>query len=122
MNSNAAWTTRRSETNCEIVEPLGKYLVAVFFDVDEGVERDCKGEKDLYALRIDLLYSTEDDPAAALEAAEKAAAAIAAAFRERCFDAASGWKWVELVGCEPISDEAMTYAMSTHLKRWNMTI
>jgi len=104
----------------KIVEPLGKYLLAVFFDVDEGVERDRKGERDLYALRIDLLYSTEDDPAAALEAAEKAAAAIAAAFRERCFDAASGWKWVELVGCEPISDEAMTYAMSTHLKRWNM--
>lgn len=104
----------------KIVEPLGKYLVAVFFDVDEGVERDRKGEKDLYVLRIDLLYSTEDDPAAAQDAAEKAAIAIAAAFRERCFDAAGGWKWVELVGCEATSDEAMTYAMSTQLKRWNM--
>jgi hypothetical protein len=104
----------------KIVEPLGKYLVAVFFDVDEGVERDRKGEKDLYILRIDLLYSTEDDPAAAQEAAEKAATAIEAAFRERCFDAATGWKWIELLGCVPISDEAMTYAMSTQLKRWNM--
>jgi hypothetical protein len=104
----------------KIVEPLGKQLVAVFFDVDDGIEQDRKGEKDLYGLRIDLLYSTEDDPAAALEAAEKAAAAIAAAFRERCFDAVAGWKWIELLGCEPISDEAMTYAMSTQLKRWNM--
>jgi hypothetical protein len=74
----------------------------------------------LHALRIDLLYSTEEDPAAAMESAQKAAAAIAAAFRERCFDAATGWKWIALLGCEPVSDEAMTYAMSTQLKRWNM--
>ena len=104
----------------KIVEPLGKQLVAVFFDVDDGIEQDRKGEKDLYGLRIDLLYSTEDDPAVALEAAEKAAAAIAAAFRERCFDAVAGWKWIELLSCETISDEAMTYAMSTQVKRWNM--
>ena len=109
-----------SKRIAKILEPLGKHLVAVFFDVDAGVEQDRKGPEDLYVLRIDLLYSTEDDPAAALEAAEKAAASIAAAFRERCFDAATGWKWIELVGCEPISDEAMTYAMSTQLKRWNM--
>ncbi len=56
----------------------------------------------------------------ALEAAEKAVASITAAFRERCFDAAAGWKWVELNGCEAVSDEAMAYAMSTQLKRWNM--
>jgi len=35
-------------------------------------------------------------------------------------DPATGWKWIELAGCEPVSDEAMTYAMSTQLKRWNM--
>jgi len=104
----------------KIVEPLGKQLVAVFFDVDDGVERHRKGEKDLYGLRIDLLYSTEKDPAGALEAAEKAAVAIAAAFQERCFDAIAGWKWIELLECEAISDEAMTYAMSTQLKRWNV--
>jgi hypothetical protein len=104
----------------KIVEPLAKELVAVFFDVDDGTEQDRKGENDLYGLRIDLLYSTENDPAVAQEAAEKAAAAIAAAFRERCFDAVAGWKWIELLGCEAISDEAMTYAMSTQLKRWNM--
>lgn len=104
----------------KIVEPLAKELVAVFFDVDDGTEQDWKGENDLYGLRIDLLYSTENDPAVAQETAEKAAAAIAAAFRERCFDAVAGWKWIELLGCEAISDEAMTYAMSTQLKRWNM--
>jgi hypothetical protein len=109
-----------SKRIAKILEPLGRHLVAVFFDVDDGEERERKGAEDLYALRIDLLYSTENDPAAALEAAEKAAATIAAAFRDRCLDPGAGWKWIELVGCEPISDEAMTYAMSTQLKRWNM--
>jgi len=104
----------------KILEPLGKHLVAVFFDVDEGAEQVRHGEKDLYVLRIDLLYSTEEDPGAALEAAEKAVRSISAAFRERCFDAVDGWKWIELVGCDAVSDEAMTYAMSTQLKRWNM--
>jgi len=104
----------------KILEPLGKHLVAVFFDVEEGAELARNGEGDLYSLRIDLLYSTEEDPAAALQAAEKAATSISTAFRDRCFDAMAGWTWIELVACEPISDEAMTYAMSTQLKRWNM--
>jgi hypothetical protein len=104
----------------KILEPLGTHLVAVFFDVDDGEEAKRKGAEDRYTLRIDLLYSTEEDPVAALEAAEKAAMSISAAFRERCFVPGTGWQWIELVGCEPISDEAMTYAMSTQLKKWNM--
>lgn len=104
----------------KILEPLGKYLIAVFFDVDEGEEKERNGEADFYVLQIDLLYATDEDPAIAQEAAEKAAASITAAFRDRCFDPASGWKWIELSGCEPIADQGMTYAQSTQLKQWNM--
>jgi hypothetical protein len=103
----------------KIVEPLGTHLIAIFFDVDEGRELERKGADDPYILRIDLLYSTERDPIAALNAAEQAASAISAAFRERCFVAGKGWQGLELVSCEPISDEAMTYRMSTQLKKWN---
>jgi hypothetical protein len=102
-----------------ILEPLGTHLVAIFFDVDEGKEVERNGPDDPYMLGIDLLYSTESDPAAALSAAEQAASAISAAFRERCFIAGKGWQEIELLECEPISDEAMSYAMSTRLKRWN---
>jgi hypothetical protein len=104
----------------KILEPLGTHLVAVFFDVDGGEEAERKGADDRYTLRIDLLHSTEEDPVAAREAAEKAAASISAAFRERCFVPGKGWQWIELLGCEPISDQAITYLMSTQLKRWNM--
>lgn len=103
----------------KILEPLGTHLIAIFFDVDEGRELERKGSDDLYALRIDLLYSTELDPVAALDAAEQASSAISAAFRDRCFVTGKGWQGLELVSCEPISDEAMTYRMSTQLKRWN---
>jgi hypothetical protein len=99
---------------------LGAHLIAVFFDVDEGEEVERHGAEDLYTLTIDLLYSTEHDPMAALKAAENAAEAVSVAFRERCFvskDAA--WQHIELLACEPISDEAMPYAMSTQLKKWN---
>jgi hypothetical protein len=103
----------------KIVEPLGTHLVAIFFDVDEGKEVEREGPDDRYMLGVDLLYSTEKDPVAALSAAEQAASAISAAFRERCFIAGKGWQEIELLGCEPISDEAMPYAMSTQLKKWN---
>jgi hypothetical protein len=104
----------------KILEPLGKYLIAVFFDVDEGVEKERNGAADVYVLRIYLLYSTDEEPAIAQEAAEKAADSITAAFRDRCLDPANGWKWIELSSCEPIADEVMTYAQSTQLKQWNM--
>lgn len=103
----------------KILEPLGTHLIAIFFDVDEGKELERRGSDDLYILRIDLLYSTEHDPVAAFDAAEQSASAISAAFRERCFVAGKGWQGLELVSCEPISDDAMTYRMSTQLKKWN---
>jgi hypothetical protein len=104
----------------KILEPLGTHLIALFFDVDQGEEVERHGAEDLYTLTIDLLYSTEHDPMAALKAAENAAEAISVAFRERCFvSKKAAWEQIELLACEPISDEAMTYAMSTQLKKWN---
>ena len=39
-----------SKRIAKILEPLGKHLVAVFFDVDEGIEHVRNGEGDLYVL------------------------------------------------------------------------
>jgi hypothetical protein len=103
----------------KIIEPLGAHLIAVFFDVDEGEEVERKEPTDSYMLRIDLLYSTRDDPIAALKSAEDAARAISAAFRACYFSAGKGWHGIELLDCDVSSDEAMTYAMSTNLKKWN---
>jgi hypothetical protein len=104
----------------KILKPFGDYIVAIFFDVDEGLEREHANADDPFTLSIDLLYSTEADPTAAETAASTAAKAIDAAFHDRCFDKAnSRWRGIELVACTPISDEALTYAMSLKLQRWN---
>jgi len=104
----------------KILEPLGNHILAVFFDVDGGIEREHEDADDPFSLSIDLLYSTDTDPAAAETAARTAAEAITAAFHDRCFDKKTNrWRAIELLGCTPISDEALTYAMSLRLKRWN---
>ena len=113
--------TRLDKRLARILDPLGPHLVAVFFDVDEGQQIDRRGADDPYLLTINLLYSTEHDPAAAENAAQRAAGAIFQAFRERCFDSQKrAWQNIELLGCDPVSDEAMTYAMSLKLKKWNV--
>ena len=60
-------------------------------------------------------------PTQAGEAAtNEAALAIIQAFSEQCFDARTNrWRQIELIACLPISDGALTYAMSLNLKRWN---
>jgi len=104
----------------KILKPLDDHIIAVFFDVDEGVEREHADEGDPFTLTIDLLYSTENDPAAAEAAATKACNEITQVFRERCFDSNSqSWRAVELLECSAISDQALTYADSIKLKRWN---
>jgi hypothetical protein len=104
----------------KILEPLGNHIVAVFFDVDEGEERAHAGADDPFTLSIDLLYSTDTDPTATEAAAVKAAEEITKVFRDRCFSAESQrWSAIELLQCTPISDQALTYAMSLRLKRWN---
>jgi hypothetical protein len=104
----------------KIVEPLGTHIVAIFFDVDEGLDREHTSADDPFTLSIDLLYSTQDDPTTAEAAARKAADAITSAFRNRCFDGKTNrWLGIELLDCSPISDEALTYSMSLRLKRWS---
>ncbi len=104
----------------KILEPLGTQIIAVFFDVDQGQPVERKDTEDPYALAIQILYSTEYDPGVALKAAEDAAVLILKAFREACFDSAKGiWRHIELLDCQPISDEAMTYSMSLQLTKWN---
>jgi hypothetical protein len=104
----------------KILEPTGNHILAVFFDVDEGIVREHEGDDDPFTLSINLLYSTASDPDYAETAANEAAEAIKTVFHDRCFDPKIGrWRGIELLDCSAISDEALTYAMSLKLKRWN---
>jgi hypothetical protein len=104
----------------KILEPLGTHIIAIFFDVDEGLDRQHLTADDPYMLSIILLYSTESDPRDAESAAQSAVESIETAFRDRYLDKTTGtWKRIELLDCTAVADQAMTYAMSLKLKRWN---
>ena len=71
------------------------------------------------------VLTSESSVALGVIGAEDAGIAMAIVISHDCDltqspETGAGWQWIELLGCEPISDEAMTYAMSTQLKKWNM--
>ena len=104
----------------KILKPTGSMISAIFFDVDDGEEITRTDINDPYKIAIYLLYSTELDPEQAEASADKAAKAIASAFREKCRSKSDGsWHDFELVECEPLSDQAMTIRQAEYLKRWS---
>jgi hypothetical protein len=58
------------------LEAPSEYVLAVFFDVDDGTETNRSGPDDIYDLRITLLYDSTKDELAAYEATLKAAGQI----------------------------------------------
>jgi hypothetical protein len=101
----------------------GRYIPAVYFDVDDGQEITRSGALDPYVLGITLLYLTHEDAQAAERAANATAERIREIFRSRCIakneSGVDEWRWIELQFVEVISDQALTYAQSIQLVRWN---
>ena len=96
---------------------FGKYLRAVFFDVDEGRENERNGDKDAYDLVVTLLYDTDNDPEMAEAKAEEARQAIEKLFSEKC---RQGWVWetIELRSCEVMADRALSFRDAQSFKEW----
>lgn len=99
--------------------PAAQHVLAVFFDVDEGVEVIRHDPEDVYQLRIMLLYDSTKDEPTAFAAGAKAAAAIEDAFENAFFDGVK-WQQIQLLSCEAVSDSVMTIAESRLLKRWRL--
>ena len=111
--------TKVAERLAKLFKDSGNHIPAVFFDVDQGMERARDGSNDLYELSILVLYKTDEDPEIAEEAAVSAAKDIEELFQNRCRTGANnGWEWIELVDIDVISDEALTYGQSLNLTRW----
>lgn len=101
------------ERIAKILSPLGHSIPAIFFDVSQ--------HDSLYRLGIILLYDTGKDAVAAERDATNAASAIGNAFEAKLFNGAEqAWQGVELIYCDPVSDEALTYRQSTMLKQWRL--
>ena len=103
----------------KILKPSGNHISALFVDLDEGRQRERHGADDCYTLALYLMYDSDGDPAAAEMAAQKAAGQIEALF-EKKLRVNGAWRWIELVECLPISDQALTYAQSQVFRKWNL--
>ncbi|MBK5012479.1 hypothetical protein IAE33_004339 [Pseudomonas sp. S60] len=111
--------TKVAERLAKLFKDTGNHIPAVFFDVDQGMERARDGSDDLYELSILVLYKTDEDPEIAEEAAQAAVKAIEELFESRCRTGeGKTWKWIELIEIDVISDEALTYSQSLNLTRW----
>ncbi|MBU2851712.1 hypothetical protein HF929_11700 [Acidithiobacillus ferrivorans] len=111
--------TKLAERLGRLFKTTGSHIAALFFEVDGHREVFHSGADDPYELRIVVVYSTQQDPTAAQQAAAGSAAQINAAFAKQCKDQATGqWRWIELASVDVLSDEAITYAMSQRLLKW----
>lgn len=111
--------TKVAERLAKLFKDSGNHIPAVFFDVDQGVERVRDGSDDLYELSILVLYKTDEDPEIAEEAAQAVVKTIEELFQSRCRTGKDEtWKWIELIAIDVISDEALTYSQSLNLTRW----
>lgn len=111
--------TKVAERLAKLFKDSGSHIPAVFFDVDQGVEKNRVGSTDLYEISISVLYKTDEDPEAAEAAALATAKAIEELFQNRCRTGkGQSWEWIELVEIDVISDEALTYRQSLNLTRW----
>lgn len=100
--------------------PAGQHVIAVFLDVDAGEEITRQGVDDLYKIGIYLLYDTSRDEVAASAAAKTAAELIEVAFDQTSRNGGEGCKWIELLYCDVISDQALSYSNSRKFKQWRL--
>lgn len=110
-----------AERLAKVFKDTGHCISTVFFDVDEGEEKMREGPEDPYELIVTLLYSTDSDPEQAEAQAAIAASAVKAVFESRCRTKqgdTTEWKWIELVAVEVLSEQALSYADSQKLTKW----
>src|ERR1700722_13210567 len=111
-----------AERLAQSFKETGNDIIAVFFDVDTGKELTRLGSEDTYDLLVTLVFSTSVDALAAEAVAKNAAKRIREIFRARCLvkdgKGVETWQWIELAGVDVISDEALTYAQSIELHKW----
>lgn len=96
----------------------GRSVAAVFFDVDAGAQVERLDPNDPYQLGIYLLYDTSEDLERAKADAAQAQRDIEKLFKEAFWNRGS-WKEIELLHCDVVSDEALSYKQSTMFKKWS---
>jgi len=103
-----------------LIEPLGQYLSAVYFDVDGGKELD-RTDGSAYELKIVLVYAPGDNPEKTADEVEALEGSIADMFAARHFDSAtSTWNGIALRSCMSVSEDDLTVSSARLLTQWRL--
>jgi hypothetical protein len=96
------------------------HILMMLFDLDEGKpDSERQGESDCYSLSIYIVFSVDVDPAESQRVAAQTAAEIEKLFTEE-FKKDGRWLNIELVSCEPASEEEITLRVARLTRRWYM--
>lgn len=104
----------------KILKPKGSSIRGIYFDLGVQSELETLATDENYELDIYLLYDTDKDPTVAEKDAVEVQAKLEKLFKDRFHEVRHGWKGIELVSCNVISDQAMTVRQALALRQWRL--
>ncbi len=98
-----------------------KKLGEIYGHLVSGLLFDLRPKNGGYELGIAVLYVTGSDPLVAFKQAEQYAKGITKAFEKKFFDhTTETWQFIELMSCDPISEDDLTFSQARNYQRWNL--
>jgi hypothetical protein len=108
---------RTDKKLADIVAKSGNHLLAVFFDVDSGLDVVRQAVDDAYSLGIYLVFKVTDDPSVAEIAAKDTAKAITSLITNTFLNNGK-WEGIELLECDAIAESVMSLYEGRMYKQW----
>lgn len=98
-----------------LAKSQSKHIRSIYFDLDTDEEKT--DPSDAYELGVYFVYRGGND--ASRQQAELAAGSLDAFVKARCHSIGA-WKWIELIHCKAISDEAFSIAAANAFRRYRL--
>jgi hypothetical protein len=102
------------------LKSTGTDVVAIMFDVDDGVNVEREGPNDVYSLEVFVVWNVMEDPARAEATAKDIANRIRTLMRQYFFKNRQ-WENIEIKNCVAISEDALTLYSARRMKPWETT-
>jgi hypothetical protein len=107
---------KRVET---LLNASGGHVRYILFDLDEGEAVERQGPDDLYMLRVTLVYDSSKEPLAAAAQTQQLANDLTVLFDHQFRGPDGQWERIELLGCEAVSDGALTMLAKEMMQEWD---
>jgi hypothetical protein len=114
FDNRIKYQTKVAEKLKDLAKKDGKNIQMFLFDVQEI-------ENDVFPLGIQVVYTNGDDPIRDFTEAKTICQKIQELFESNFYNKKTdSWNLIELLFCDPISDENLTYKQFSELQRWNL--